>query len=109
MPLFGVWIFIFGRKKLKYYLEALTISIHFHCFVFLMFTIIVLIGSVISIEIPILLGILIVPLYMFIMIKNSLKQSIVITIIKTGAIGVLYLGSLLVLMLTTIVVSILFT
>jgi hypothetical protein len=109
MPLFGVWIFIFGRKRLKYYLEALTISIHFHCFVFLMFTIIVLIGSVISIEIPILLGILIIPVYMFMMIKNSLKQSIGITIIKTGVIGVLYGGSLLVLMLVTIVVSILFT
>ena len=109
MPLFGVWIFIFCRKRLKYYLEALTISIHFHCFVFLMFTFLVLIGSIIHREIPLLLGFLIIPVYMFMMIKNSLKQSIVITIIKTGVIGALYGGSLLGLMLATIVVSILFT
>jgi hypothetical protein len=108
MPLFGVWIFIFNRKKLKYFLESLIISIHFHCFVFLMFTILVLIRSVISNEIPLLLGFLIIPVYMFLMLKNAVKQSLGLTLVKTGVIGILYLGSLIELMFLTMAVSILF-
>jgi len=108
MPLFGVWIFIFHRKKLKYFLEALTLSIHFHCFVFLLFTIIVLIGSVISIDIPLLLGFLIIPVYMFFMFKNALKQPLGTTIVKTGIIGILYFASLLQLIFVTVVLSIFF-
>jgi hypothetical protein len=108
MPLFGVWIFLFNRKKLGYFLEALIVYIHFHCFVFLMFTFLVLIGLVISNEIPLLLGFLIIPVYMFLMLKNAVKQSLGLTIVKTGAIGILYLGSLIELMFLTMAVSILF-
>ena len=108
MPLFGVWIFLFNRKKLGYFLEALIVSIHFHCFVFLMFTFLFLIGSIISNEISILLGFLIIPVYMFFMLKNAVRQSIWITILKTGLIGVLYISSLAGLIMATMAVSILF-
>jgi len=108
MPLFGVWIFIFNRKRLGYFLEALIVSIHFHCFVFLMFTALVLIGFAVSNEIPLLLGFLIIPVYMFLMLKNAVKQSLGLTIVKSGVIGVLYMGSLLELMFVTMAVSVLF-
>lgn len=108
MPLFGAWIYLFNRKQLYYYIEGLTISVHFHGFAFLIFTIMLLLSAIASMEIFILLAFMVIPIYMLLMFKRVMKQSWFMTIIKTIIIGVLYMFSLSILLVITIVVSTLF-
>jgi len=102
MPLFGVWIFIFNRKILHYYIEGLILSIHFHSMVFFILTILLLVGAIINFNVLFLLGFIFFPIYMFLMFKNVLGQSFGITVLKTGVIGILYFVSLIYLLMITI-------
>jgi hypothetical protein len=108
MPVFGAWIYLFNKEMMKYYIESLTVSVHFHSFAFLMFTILLLISSIAGLEIFLLLEFFIMPLYMLIMLRRVLKQSWLLTIGKTVIIGSLYLFSLLVLLILTILISMVF-
>lgn len=107
MPVFGLFILFFNRKFVTYYIEGLIISIHFHSFVFILFSVLLLFSYFLSMEIFFLLGTIIAPFYMFFMFKNIFGQSNGKTLLKTFFIGLLYLCALFVLMFATIVVSIL--
>ena len=106
MPVLGVLIYLFNRKRINYYLESLVISIHFHSFVFLFFTIIFLIELLINQSLIYLLWIVAPPVYMVLMFKSYFRQKILITITKTFFVNVFYSISLIVLFLMTIAVSV---
>ena len=108
MPVFGAWIYLFNKKQMEYYIESLTVSVHFHSFAFLMFTVLLLLSSFAGMEIFLFLEFLIMPHYLAIMFRRVLKQSWLITIGKTAVIGSLYLTSLLGLLILTILISIVF-
>jgi hypothetical protein len=108
MPVFGAWIYVFNKKQIRYYIESLVISIHFHSFIFLMFTVLLLVSSLAGMELFFFLGFLIVPLYILLMLRGVLKQKWFLTIGKTALIGMLYLASLLGFLLLTILISVMF-
>ncbi len=108
MPVFGAWIFLFNKRQMKYYIESLIVSVHFHSFAFLTFTFLLLISLFAGLEIFLFLEFLIMPFYMLLMFKRSLQQSWILTIGKTFVIGFLYLISFFVLLLLTILISAMF-
>ncbi len=107
MPLFGALLMIFNRKKLYYYIESLIISIHFHSFMFLIFSILLIANYLFSMQIFLFLGLILFPVYMVIMLKNILELKTGAAVIKTAVIGILYTGSLFLLLLLTIMISML--
>lgn len=108
MPVFGMWIFLFNKKQLEYYIESLAVSVHFHSFAFLTFTILLLISSLMKLELFLFLEFLVMPFYMLLMFKRILQQSWFLTIGKTMVVGILYLISFFTLLLITILISMLF-
>jgi hypothetical protein len=106
MPVFGLMIYLFNRKKINYYIESLIISIHFHSFAFFLFTLIILVIFFLNREIFFLVGIVILPAYMIFMFKYYFKQKMLTTIVKTFFISVFYFMSLIFLFLVTIAVSV---
>ena len=108
MPVFGAWIYLFNRKRLQYYIESLTISIHFHSYAFVIFTFLLLPSSVVGMEIFFLLQFFILPFYMLFMFRRVMNQSWLITIGKTVIVGTLYLVSFLMLLVITILISAIF-
>jgi hypothetical protein len=107
MPVFGLLIFIFNRKSLTYYIEGVIISVHFHSFTFLLSTMFLVFSYALSRELFFFIGILIIPVYMYLMFKNIFEQKIGLTIFKTLIISLLYVSSLCFLMFLTVVISML--
>jgi hypothetical protein len=107
MPIFALFLYLFHRKRVKYYVDCLMFSIHFHSFVFLLFTICLLLLVIFDSLIPILVIPLILPVYFGLGLRRVFQQSRLLTVIKTILIGMLHTVSLLVLFLLLIVVNIL--
>jgi hypothetical protein len=105
MPVFGVWIYVFNRKKQKYFIESLVTSIHYHCFLFLILTILLLIGALIKNELPILALPFIGAVYLFLMFRRVFRQSVWMILLKMICIGLLYLSSFAFLILCTTLIS----
>jgi hypothetical protein len=105
MPVFGVWIYLFHRRRQKYFIESLVTSVHFHSFLFLILTILVLISTVLHNELPILAMPIIGAIYLFFMFRRVFHQSVFITLMKMLSIGLLYMTSLVFLILCTTLVS----
>ena len=106
MPVFGVLIFWFNRKKINYYIESLVLLIHFHSFVFLFFASVLLLESIINQPLIYLLWIIIPPVYMLLMFIKYFEKGFWITALKTFFVGVFYLISLIMFFLITVGVSV---
>ena len=106
MPVLGALIYLFYRKRINYYIESLVLSIHFHSFVFLFYTIILLIDLVIDQPLIYLLWIIIPPVYMLLMFMKYFEKRFWISALKTFFIGILYIISLMLFFLITAGVSI---
>ena len=106
MPVLGVLIYLFNRNRINYYLESLVISIHFHSFVFLFFTIILLVNLIINQSLIFLLWIIIPPVYMLLMFMKYFEYGFWITAVKTFFIGILYNVTMVVFIILTFIVSI---
>jgi hypothetical protein len=107
MPVFGVWIYVFNRKKQKYFVESLVTSVHYHCFLFLILTILLLISSLIKNELPILALPIVGVVYLFLMFKKMFQQSSWLILLKMMCIGLLYVSSFAFLILCTALFSLL--
>ena len=97
---------LFNRKRINYYLESLVLSVHFHSFVFLFFTIILLIDLLIKQIFIYSLWIIIPPVYMVLMFMKYFERGFWISVSKTFLIGILYNVIMIVLILLTFIVSI---
>jgi hypothetical protein len=105
MPVFGAWIYLFHRRKQKYFIESLVTSVHFHSYLFLILTVLVIIGALIKMELPILAMPIIGTIYLFLMFRKVFQQSVFLTLVKMLGIGLLYLASFAFLIMCTALVS----
>ncbi|MEW6196404.1 MAG: DUF3667 domain-containing protein [Bacteroidota bacterium] len=105
MPGFALLIFLIYKRKMEYYTESFIVSVHFHSFAFLFFSVMLLLSLQKTIFF-LLITIIVVPVYNFLMLKKIFRQKKLITLLKTFLIGILYLLLLVLLFSTTVVISI---
>ncbi len=106
MPFIGAIIYLFYRKKSKFFIENLVISIHYHCVIFSVFSIVLLIDKFIQFDEGYLIGFLFIPFYLFFMLKKYYGQKRFITFVKTLSIGTIHLISTLVFFLLISVITV---
>ncbi len=106
MPIFALFPRLFFRKQAGYYVDCLVFSVHFHSFVFILFSIFVLLGFVIDTAYLILATPLILGVYCYLGYRTVFGQSRFVTLAKTFIIGLLYLVSIVLCFSLTIMVSI---
>jgi hypothetical protein len=95
MPIFALLLYLFFRKRVDYYLNCLVFSIHFHSFVFLLFTIYVVLSWFVSSVFFSFGALLIMTGYFYIALRTVYGQSRLSTILKMLAIGVLHIFAIL--------------
>lgn len=83
MPFIGMFFYLFYRKQSGYYIDNLILSIHYHSAIFIIFSILSLAGKFFTLGMLNLLPVIIIPAYLFIMLKNYSGQGIIMTCIKT--------------------------
>jgi hypothetical protein len=96
MPFIGLIIYLFYRRKSTFIIENLVISVHYHCVIFLIFSIVVFINKFISFDIGYLIGFLFIPAYLYFMLKKYYGQNRFISLIKTISIGIIQFISTLI-------------
>ena len=106
MPIFALLVFVFFRKKVGYYIDCLVFSVHFHSFVFLLFTIYLLLHRLIGSGWLILVTLIALVVYCYSALRVVYRQTRWLAAIKTVAIGILYLLSIVVCFLLLVLVSI---
>jgi hypothetical protein len=107
MPLFALLLYLFYRKTGEYYINSLVFSVHFHSFVFLLLTIIVLLGKVAGLWTLTLATVCIVAVYLWLALKTAYDQKALRTTLKTAAIGFLHLFSIVLSFMMVIFFSVL--
>jgi hypothetical protein len=105
MPVFGAWIYVFHWRKQKYFIESLVTSIHFHSYLFLMLTILMLISVPIKNEIPLLAMPVLGAVYLYLMFRRVFQQSVWLILLKMICIGLLYILSFAFLIICTALIS----
>ncbi|MDO6428035.1 DUF3667 domain-containing protein [Thalassotalea sp. 1_MG-2023] len=103
LPLFAVLLKVMYLFSKRLYLEHLTVALHSHSFIFLSVLMIELISllqdmlasssdiMVDGLQFIITLGIIWIPVYLYIMQKRVYKQGYFITLMKYGLIGIMYI------------------
>jgi hypothetical protein len=107
MPLFALIVYLLHRKKAQYYIGTLIFSIHYHSFIFLLFSVSLIVNRLAGTSYTFELPIIICPMYLFLALRHVYKDSRIRTVMKIILIGVLQLFSLAVVFLITVFVSIL--
>lgn len=107
MPLFGFFIMILNRKQTKYFVEGLVISIHYHIFIFLLLSVVLLIGKFTSLGMLIVvpLSLIVIPVYLFLMLKKYYKQKVFLTLFKTMTLGIIQILSVLIFYVGSIIIT----
>jgi Protein of unknown function (DUF3667) len=94
LPLFALYVSWFYRRKKYYYVNHAIFSVHFHCFIFLLFLFMLLLAKVIPGAWTPLILIAITPIPVFVYLVAALhgmyQQSFWLTLGKGVAIGLLY-------------------
>jgi hypothetical protein len=93
MPFIGLVIYLFYRKKSQFFIESLVISVHYHCMLFLIFSIVLFINKFISFDFAYLIAFLFIPVYLYFMLKKYYGEKRFITLVKTFSIGLIHLLS----------------
>jgi hypothetical protein len=107
MPLFGLLLYLFYRKTGEYYINCLVFSVHFHSLVFLLLTVLLLLGKVVDYFYLIPTFVFVVGLYLWLALKTSYAQRPLRTALKTLAIGIIHLFSIIFSFMMTIFISVL--
>jgi hypothetical protein len=105
MPVFGAWIYVFNWRKQKYFIESLVTSVHFHSYLFLMLTILMLISALIKNELPLLAMPVAGAVYLYLMFRRVFQQSVWLILLKMICIGLLYILSFAFLIVSTALIS----
>lgn len=106
MPIFALILYIFYRKRVKYYIECLIFSIHLHSFIFMLMIIYIVSGWIIDSQYVFLAAILLMAIYFYLSLRKAFGQSRIRTFIKTMAIGILHLFSFIICFLVMIIINV---
>jgi len=106
MPLFALFVFLLNRKKAQYYIGTLIFSIHYHSFVFLLLTFILMVDMLTEASLILVLPLIICPLYLYLALRHMYADSRGKAIGKTFLIGVLQFISMAMVFLVTVFISI---
>jgi hypothetical protein len=95
MPIFALLLYLFYRKRAGYYLNCLVFSVHFHSFMFLLFTIYLVVNWFVSsafllFGLPLLIGV-----YFYFALKTAYGQARMVTMLKVAVIGALHILAIL--------------
>ena len=106
LPAFGIvlWLF-FLRKKLDY-IEHLIYGIYFHSFLFFMLWIVMILSRVTGNDLPLIIGILYMLIYLMIGVKRYYGTKTYTAIIKSILISVVYFVTFVFFILITLTVSV---
>lgn len=106
MPIFAMFLYLFYRKRVDYYIDCLVFSVHYHSFAFLLFTIYLLLGRLIDIDWLLLVLPAILGLYCYLGLRAVFQQSWWRTLIKAILIGILHTLSIIGCFILTLLISI---
>jgi hypothetical protein len=106
MPLYALILYLFYRKRTGYFIETMIISIHVHCFIFLLFAIIIVITRAFGTPYFFLLGLLLSLFYTYKAYRHIFAQHWFLTAVKTTAIALIYGFVTLFGMLVTMMLSV---
>jgi hypothetical protein len=94
LPLFALYVGWFYSRKKYYYVQQVIFSVHFHCFYFLLFLVLLLVGQVIRAEWFELLSPMVAVVagyfYLVVALRNRFGQSWMMSFLKGTAIAALY-------------------
>jgi hypothetical protein len=94
MPILALFIYMFHRKRVEYYLDCLVFSVHYHSFAFLLFTVYLLVNRVVGSGYLILLLPIIVMMYFWLALRVVYPQVWWKGWLKTAAIGLLHVAAI---------------
>jgi hypothetical protein len=106
MPLFAAAVFLFYRKQAQHYISTLIFSVHYHTFIFFLFTVVTLLSLIGLGGWLAMIGVVLCPVYLFLALRRMYGGSRGRTILKTIGIGALQMVSLALLFLLTAVISV---
>ena len=106
MPIFGLLVYLLYRKAAKYYMAGLVISVHIHCFIFLLLSLYVMMTWFVSPIFLLLLLPVLIFAYVFLALRSLFRQKAGMTFVKTAAIGFLHLVTLATMLIIVVLVSI---
>jgi hypothetical protein len=106
MPIFALFLYLFYRKRVDYYIDCLVFSVHYHSFAFTLFTLYLLFGLLMDtgwllLALPAIFGV-----YCYLGLRAVFQQSWWRTILKTISIGILHVVSIIVCIILTVIVSV---
>ena len=107
MPFFALIVFLFYRKDTQYYLGTLVFSIHYHSFIFLASSFLILINSMTGWWSLLLFPLILFPVYLFAALRRVYSNSSLWTAMKMFIIGVLQGVVMMALFLLTVAISVL--
>jgi hypothetical protein len=107
MPLVALFVFLLNRKKAQYYIGTLVFSIHYHCFVFLLLIVFLILDRLIGTSWLFIFSIVVCPIYLYKAMRYNYEGSRMKMIAKTLFIGWLQFVSMAFLFFITAVLSIL--
>lgn len=96
LPLFALFLFLLFRKPGRFYLMHFIFSVHFHAFVFLLLTFIVILidyifpSSVFLSQWSLLIGIILLQIYLLIALKKVYQQRWFTSILKLMLLNIMY-------------------
>lgn len=96
MPILALFVYLFHRKRVEYYLDCLVFSVHYHTFAFLLSTIYLLINLIVDSGYLILPLPIIVMVYFWLSLRAVYPQSWWRASLTTVAIGFLHLVAIFV-------------
>jgi len=100
LPLFALLTGLFYSRKKYYYAQHVIFSVHFHCFMFLVFILITGINRIFpkidDLVFLILPALIVIYTYLSVALKNMYHNSLIISFIKAAGIGLLYIISLVI-------------
>ncbi len=106
MPLFALFVFLLNRRKAQSYIGTLVFSIHYFSFVFLLFTVCIVVDWLAGTPLTFVVPIIVCPLYLFMALRYVYEGSRVKMIGKTLLVGVLQFISMAFLFFLTALIAI---
>ncbi|WP_370088337.1 DUF3667 domain-containing protein [Ekhidna sp.] len=102
LPLFALFLYILFRKPGRFYLTHFIFSVHFHAFIFIVLTVMVVLidyifpSSVFLSQWSLIITILLLQLYLMIALRNVYEQKWLTTFFKLIIINIMYITSVMI-------------
>jgi hypothetical protein len=106
MPLSAFFIFLLHRKRVRYYLECLIFSIHYHSLIFMLLSLFVLTNMIMDAGIVLIMVLMYSLMYLFMSLKRVFSQNTLRAFYKTVILALLAPISIGFSFIITIIISI---